>query len=228
MKNSTGLHSVVHICVVGTYWRIYGLYCKSVSFNESTVHLLPGAPRGKIRLQTEEVADSKYSISLQLSASKLDKKDFFGKVCMARDSILCTLWNAHCYMIAFPLHTKYKNVHVLWPASCSCPVMEPLGAPLGALLQTLSNNYYIPEQCAESFPLGTEPTVQAYWNYAWPPHHCINVRVVWHASPVLSVLQSDPFVEISKVQEGGGYTIVYRSVHKPKTLDPKWVTTLVY
>ena len=39
-----------------------------------------GAPRGKIRLQTEEVADSKFSIIQQLSASKLDKKDFFGKV----------------------------------------------------------------------------------------------------------------------------------------------------
>ena len=39
-----------------------------------------GAPRGKIRLQTEEVADSKFSIVLQLSANKLDKKDFFGKV----------------------------------------------------------------------------------------------------------------------------------------------------
>lgn len=44
-------------------------------------HVNAGAPRGKIRLQTEEVPDSKYSISLQLSATKLDKKDLFGKVC---------------------------------------------------------------------------------------------------------------------------------------------------
>ena len=41
---------------------------------------LPGAPRGKIRLLTEEVADSKITIGLNISATKLDKKDFFGKV----------------------------------------------------------------------------------------------------------------------------------------------------
>ena len=46
-----------------------------------SLHYASGAPRGKIRLQTEEVADSKFSIGMQLSASKLDKKDFFGKVC---------------------------------------------------------------------------------------------------------------------------------------------------
>ena len=47
-----------------------------------TAHTLyaPAEPRGKITLQTEEVADSKYTISFQLSATKLDKKDFFGKV----------------------------------------------------------------------------------------------------------------------------------------------------
>lgn len=73
---------------------------------------LKGESRGKIRLQAEEVLDSKYLISLQLSATKLDKKDFFGK--------------------------------------------------------------------------------------------------------------SDPFVEIAKAQEGGAFTVVYRSKPILKTLDPKW------
>lgn len=41
-----------------------------------------------------------------------------------------------------------------------------------------------------------------------------------HSFPLL---QSDPFVEIAKVQEGGGYTVVCRSAHILKTLDPKCV-----
>ena len=42
--------------------------------------LIAGASRGEIVIVAEEVMDSKYTISLQLSASHLDKKDFFGKV----------------------------------------------------------------------------------------------------------------------------------------------------
>ena len=44
----------------------------------SMLHI--GAARGKITIQAEEVGDSKFTIQMQLSASKLDKKDFFGKV----------------------------------------------------------------------------------------------------------------------------------------------------
>ena len=40
----------------------------------------PGASRGEIVIIAEEVQDSKYNIAMQLSASHLDKKDFFGKV----------------------------------------------------------------------------------------------------------------------------------------------------
>ena len=35
--------------------------------------------------------------------------------------------------------------------------------------------------------------------------------------------QSDPFVEIAKAQEGGIFTVVYRSQPIMKTLDPKFV-----
>ena len=38
-----------------------------------------------------------------------------------------------------------------------------------------------------------------------------------------SPLQSDPFVEIAKAQEGGSYTVVYRSKPIMKTLDPRSV-----
>jgi len=36
--------------------------------------------------------------------------------------------------------------------------------------------------------------------------------------------QSDPFVEIAKAQEGGVFTVVYRSQPIMKTLDPKYVS----
>lgn len=50
----------------------------------SPLSLLPpslGATRGQISIVAEEVQDSKFTIHMQLAASKLDKKDFFGKVC---------------------------------------------------------------------------------------------------------------------------------------------------
>ena len=45
-----------------------------------SVSLISEAPRGEIVVLAEEVMDSKYTISMQLSAGHLDKKDFFGKV----------------------------------------------------------------------------------------------------------------------------------------------------
>ena len=44
------------------------------------VVIIVGEPRGNIAITAEEVADSKFDISMQLSGSNLDKKDFFGKV----------------------------------------------------------------------------------------------------------------------------------------------------
>jgi len=35
--------------------------------------------------------------------------------------------------------------------------------------------------------------------------------------------QSDPFVEIAKAQEGGAFTVVYRSPPIKKTLNPRCV-----
>lgn len=43
-------------------------------------HVHVGKPRGNIIIGAEEIEDSKFEVTLQLSASKLDKKDFFGKV----------------------------------------------------------------------------------------------------------------------------------------------------
>ena len=39
-----------------------------------------GSPRGQITIVAEEVQDSKFTVTMRLAASKLDKKDFFGKV----------------------------------------------------------------------------------------------------------------------------------------------------
>ena len=64
-------------------------------------HYAVGAPRGKIKLQTEEVTDSKFSIAMKLSARKLDKKDFFGKVSkhfmyMHYCSFILWSWSVRC------------------------------------------------------------------------------------------------------------------------------------
>ena len=94
------------------------------SFN---THII-GQPRGNIAITAEEVADSKFDITMQLSGSNLDKKDFFGKV-------------SFCIIAA--------NMSVLF--------------------------------------------------------------------------QSDPFFVVSKVHEGGDFTVVHRSQHILKTLNPKLV-----
>ena len=62
----------VHVCVC-VHMYVYGL--------RISVFLISEAPRGEIVVLAEEVMDSKYTISMQLSAAHLDKKDFFGKVC---------------------------------------------------------------------------------------------------------------------------------------------------
>lgn len=59
-------------------YRVYVVFLPAL-YSTHTLYA-PGESRGRIILQTEEVADSKYTISFQLSATKLDKKDFFGKV----------------------------------------------------------------------------------------------------------------------------------------------------
>ena len=64
----------------------YGPASTSLLIQCTCVHLTflffpsPGASRGEIVIVAEEVQDSKYTIAMQLSASHLDKKDFFGKV----------------------------------------------------------------------------------------------------------------------------------------------------
>ena len=46
-----------------------------------------GQVRGQIIVQPEEVQESKFTVQMQLSASKLDKKDLFGKVYMVLISV---------------------------------------------------------------------------------------------------------------------------------------------
>ena len=51
---------------------------------------------------------------------------------------------------------------------------------------------------------------------------CVHM-LSWMSFFSFPFLQSDPFVEIAKAQEGGTYTVVYRSKPILKTLDPKCV-----
>ena len=45
--------------------------------------------RGMIHLIAEELQDNKFDIHFELSASKLEKKDLFGKV--------CNVWLSECH-----------------------------------------------------------------------------------------------------------------------------------
>ena len=63
-------------------WNMASIVCVKLFDQCVIMWFLPiiGASRGEIVIVAEEVQDSKYSISMQLSAGHLDKKDFFGKV----------------------------------------------------------------------------------------------------------------------------------------------------
>ena len=50
-------------------------------------YLFSGEPRGNISIIAEEIEDTKFEVTLQLSGSKLDKKDFFGKVIINNDHL---------------------------------------------------------------------------------------------------------------------------------------------
>lgn len=52
---------------------------------------ISGASRGQIIILAEEVQDSKFTIHMQLSATKLDKKDLFGKVRESEEAMLDTV-----------------------------------------------------------------------------------------------------------------------------------------
>ena len=74
-------------------------------FSKSLYSFFPGSQRGTICIVAEELEDSKYDITMQLSATKLDKKDFFGKVCvnMCIVKVLCNVLynidNAHSHCV---------------------------------------------------------------------------------------------------------------------------------
>ena len=99
----------------------------------------PGNPAGKITIQAEEVQDSKFVVDFELSATKLEKKDLFGKVGIEAG---LDVFNHQPLCISYPL------IHT---------------------------------------------------------HN----------------LQSDPYIEIAKSQEGGAFTMVYRSQPIMKTLSPR-------
>ena len=69
---------IVWLCISGTSIHLLSIslpllrYCLSSSS--------PGHPAGTITVQAEEIQDSKFILDFQLSATKLEKKDLFGKV----------------------------------------------------------------------------------------------------------------------------------------------------
>ena len=93
--------------------HVYSLY-----MNLPTLLPSPGASRGEIVIVAEEVQDSKYNIVMQLSASHLDKKDFFGKVeCLEYD------WRRNMYTVYGNLSLAYyllAAVKYMYMYVCMC------------------------------------------------------------------------------------------------------------
>jgi len=73
---------------------------------------LVGVSTGSIIITAEEVQDSKFTVSMTLSAYKLDKKDFFGKVISI---IILNLYNYNVFLyslthsLKFTKHKKMEN-----------------------------------------------------------------------------------------------------------------------
>ena len=70
---------------------------------------------GKVHIQGEEVADNKFDIFLQLAASNLDKKDFFGKVC----NVHTISYGLHWYPCTFKIFPSSFSLFSLFLPSLS-------------------------------------------------------------------------------------------------------------
>ena len=81
-------------------------------FTYLLLHVL-GVTRGTISVVAEEMQDSKFDVTMQLSAVKLDKKDFFGKVVYTLHCILCLLY----YVLIFTYLVK-RNTCALYLCNC--------------------------------------------------------------------------------------------------------------
>lgn len=67
--------------------------------------------------------------------------------------------------------------------------------------------------------------VYYHTNSVLPYWQCVTILIVPDLTPSLcSILpiKSDPFLEVAKSLEGGGYTIIYRSPPVMKNLNPRW------
>ena len=119
----------------------------------------PGNPAGTITIQAEEVRNSEFLMYFELSATKLEKKDLFGKVGLKLG--INTLQHYMSWTLFFFLYHTYSHTH------------------------TLTHTHI------------------------YTTHNLCN-------------MQSDPYIEIAKAQEGGEFTVVYRSMPIKKTLSPRY------
>ena len=76
-------------------------------------YLFSGEPRGNISIIAEEIEDTKFEVTLQLSGSKLDKKDFFGKVIINNDHLKILLFSIFSLIrtLRYQRHKKEEVLH---------------------------------------------------------------------------------------------------------------------
>ena len=83
--------------------QLYGLtHTRQLEMHLHSCVNYSGEIRGQIIVQAEEVQDSKFVVQMQLSASKLDKKDLFGKVSKVT-LVTCHLPNSSIVIYGFSL-----------------------------------------------------------------------------------------------------------------------------
>ena len=127
----------------------------------------PGNPAGTITIQAEEVRNSEFVVYFELSATKLEKKDLFGKVSLKLG--INTLQHYMSWALFFFSLSHHSHTH--------------------SHTHTLTHTH---------------------------------ILSLTHTTHNLCNMQSDPYIEIAKAQEGGEFTVVYRSKPIMKTLSPRY------
>lgn len=87
--------------------------CSTVLTVLCTMHAGKHGNFGKVHITGEEVASSKFEISMQLAANNLDKKDFFGKVCLCKlCNLSCTALSS-CVELQMCFHFGFSSFHTI-------------------------------------------------------------------------------------------------------------------
>ena len=106
------VHACMHMGMCSPYWDWYILVLGwSYSVCVCTAH----RSCGFVHITGEEVEESKFDITMQMYGKKLDKKDFFGKVCLCLCVCTCACVRVcACYVFVCTVTTVYVYAVISW------------------------------------------------------------------------------------------------------------------